>query len=162
MYKPIRYQSFTVLFRNQTPIFPLSSWLINLNNRWARGYQVTVLSLCSCHFKECRASFRCRRIPLPPPCPHPGSRTFSYGTYAFYHVIRIKAKRNKRGSARRVPCPPAGESTLFAQSLTHFSRLGSSTLCLPQRNESLLAGLFWTHSRELKVKLWNYSYRHKF
>ena len=33
---------------------------------------------------------------------HPASRTFSYSTYALYRVIRIKAKRKKRGSARRV------------------------------------------------------------
>ena len=33
---------------------------------------------------------------------HPASRTFSYGKYALYRVIRIKANGDKRGSARRV------------------------------------------------------------
>ena len=37
---------------------------------------------------------------------HPASRTFSYGAYTLYRVIKIKAKGNKRGSARRVAKRP--------------------------------------------------------
>ena len=56
--------------------------------RRASGLALTVYSLFNIQYKL--------------PDFHPASKAFSYGTHALYLVIKDKAKRDKRGSARRL------------------------------------------------------------